>query len=463
MLRENPRGFSLDAAGHVLPGSPATDNGDRNHAPRNPRALVIAYSAFVLVAIGRVGDLIPGLGSLPLAKLAMGIAIAVLFSNWRQLPKLASIVRPWLRSALLLAVLAILTVPISIWPGASFAFLYTQLPVLAATVTVASKLSNNWLQLRNVTRMLVVSAFVLALSALSGFRGGRASSATNAYDTNDLAYLLVTVLPLAFAFALTAKTRMARLVNGMVLGLLLVALLLTSSRGGFFGLLTVLTFLVFLPIKRPQERPHGQKVRKGVVSSLIAVLCLGAVLWPNLPFETRNRLATVLTLQSDYNLDARNNHSRSSIWQRNLTAVLHRPIGYGVDSFPMVDMSTGGQFMAPHNSYLETLVELGFLGFILFLRVYLLAWRMLGRVRSALLSTAASGEKDEVLVFARMLQASILGNAVAGFFLSMAYSIVLWTLLGIVIACTSLVTASWASHEETPAGAPGPVGDTTSA
>ena len=54
-----------------------------------------------------------------------------------------------------------------------------------------------------------------------------------------------------------------------------------------------------------------------------------------------------------------------------------RPVGYGVDTFQMVDMRMGGKFRAPHNSYLEVLVELGFLGLLLFIRMYVLSWRAL--------------------------------------------------------------------------------------
>jgi O-antigen ligase len=287
--------------------------------------------------------------------------------------------------------------------------------------------------------VLTIAAVVLALSALVGFHGGRAASSVT-YDTNDLAYLLVSVMPLALAFVLNAKTRLNRIVNIGVLGVVVVALLLTSSRsrGGFLGLLAVLAVLVLLPIRRPQPGPQGGKRKQRLIPALLGIAFVAVVVWPNLPLETRTRLATVLSLKSDYNMDTENQHSRSSIWQRNFLAALERPIGYGVDSFAMVDVSTGGRFMAPHNAYLQVLVELGFLGLFLFLRVYVLAWRMLRTARQRLLSASPSDRNDEALILARMLQVGLVGNAVAGFFLSMAYSNVLWTLLGIVIGCTSL-------------------------
>jgi putative inorganic carbon (hco3(-)) transporter len=438
-----------------IPTTAVTPADEPTHPAREPRGLTIAYAAFLLVAIGRVGDLVPGLSAVPLGKLAMAVALALLVSRWRQLPKLPAIAKPWTRTAMLLAVLAVLLTPLSIWPGASVAFLSQQLPVLLATVIISCKLPNRWPQLRTIGRVLIVCAIVMALAALESFRGGRATGSSSAYDPNDLAYMLVSFLPLALAFALNAKTRASRIGSAGVAGIMVIALLLTASRGGLLGLLAVLAFLVLLPIKRPRARPEGGKTRPRVIASLLGVLCLGAVIWPNLPAETRARLATVVALGNDYNADVTDRNSRSAIWERGFFAVLQRPIGYGADAFPMVDLNAGGTFRAPHNSYLEALVELGFLGLLLFLRIYVLAWRMLQKIRHTLLSAPPNAERDEVLVFARMLQVGLLGNAVAGFFLSMTYSLVLWSLLGAVITCASVARAdcdALAPAPEQPAG-----------
>ncbi len=75
----------------------------------------------------------------------------------------------------------------------------------------------------------------------------------------------------------------------------------------------------------------------------------------------------------------------------------------------------GGQFRAPHNSYLEMLVELGFLGLLLFIRMYVLSWRALRRVRQSLLALAPREEEDQMLVFGRMLQVALVWKSVSGF------------------------------------------------
>jgi len=405
------------------------------------RGLRIAYAVFLLTAIGRVGELVPGLGSLPLAKISMGIGLMLLIAKWKRLPKLPAVATPFSRTALALVALAVVTAPFSVWPGETLQFFTQQLPVMAAAVIVCCKISYTWDVLRGIMRVLVVAGVALAFAALSAFHGGRASAATGAYDPNDLAYVLVSVLPLALAFALSATTRVKRLINAGVCAVLLMALLLTSSRGGFFGLVAMLAVVVLIPLRRPQ----GGKSRNRVVLPVVGLVCASMLVWSYLPAETRERLSSVLQLGSDYNVDTTNKNSRSAIWKRGFTAAVRRPVGYGVNAFPMVDVRMGGKFRAPHNSYLEVLVELGFLGLMLFIRMYVLSWRALQRVRQSLLAVAPSEEHDQVLVFARMLQVALVGNAVSGFFLSMSYNMLLWVLFAAVIACVSLVAATSAT------------------
>ena len=403
------------------------------------RGLRIAYALFLLTAIGRVGELVPGLGSLPLAKISMGIGVISLIAIWKRLPKLRAAATPFARTAIALVGLGVITAPFSVWPGATLLFFTVQLPVIAAAVIVCCKISYTWDLLRSIMRLLVVAAVGLSLVAILAFHGGRAS-AGDSYDTNDLAYVLVSTLPLALAFTLTAKTKAIILINAGVCTLMLAALLLTSSRGGLFGLVAMLAVMILMPLKRPQRG----KSRNRIVLPAVGLVCASMLVWACLPAQTRERLSSVLQLGSDYNMDTTNKDSRSAIWGRGFNAVLERPIGYGVNSFPMVDIRMGGRFRAPHNSYLQVLVELGFLGLLIFSRMYVLSWRALQRMRRSLLALAPSEEHDQMLVFGRMLQVALVGNTVSGFFLSMAYSVILWVLFAAIIACVSLVASKCA-------------------
>jgi O-antigen ligase len=395
--------------------------------------LEYGFWTFLLIAVGRLGELVPGLASLPIAKIALGVPLLVLIRNWKRLPGQTAVTRPLARTAIVLAVLAVLLTPISYWKGASREFLLLQFPTLLAATTIAYMMCRSWRTVRGTLLVLVLSGLILARAAVSSYTGGRAQANTM-YDTNDLAYILVTVLPLVIAFLVTAKTTAKRLIYFGIGAVMLGALLLTQSRGGFLGLVLVTLLACLMRIQVPDGNKRNRKFL-----SLLGVVLLGAVIWTQLPQDARNRFATVLNLGNDYNLDPTNDKSRGQIWSRGLKATLDRPFGYGPQAFGMVDYRYGGRMMAPHNSYMEAMVELGVLGIILFLRMYLLSWRGLERARRKLGERKSiSAEQKEQMVFARVLQLSLAGNAVAGFFLSMTYATILWVTFGICMAMMAL-------------------------
>ena len=393
--------------------------------------------AFLLVAVGRAGELVPGLSSLPLAKIFLAFTLIPLLRSWKQLPKLVPSVRPLAKNAWWLVVLGLVLTPFSIWPGATVNFLIQDLPTLIISTLLAYKMSSSWRAMRGTLLILVVSGLILGKAALSGYSGGRAAANTM-YDTNDLAYVLVTVLPLGLGFLLTAKTLRMKLVYLGVVGANVIVILLTSSRGGFLGLLTVVILIILFPLRG--GKPSRQRLGR-IFGTLVIVGCLAAVIWPQLPESTRQRLATVLDLGNDYNLDPNNATSRGQIWKRGMTAAISRPVGFGVGAFPMVDLKFNGRMEPPHNSFVEAAVELGFLGLVLFTRMYVLTWRALGKARRGLEDTKHEDQQDLAL-FLRTLQLSLAGNIVAGFFLSMAYATLLWVTFSVSMGCIALANRS---------------------
>lgn len=400
--------------------------------------LQIGTWGFLLVAIGRAGELIPGLSSVPIAKVLLALALIPLVRNWRQLPKLTPSVRPLAKNAWWLLALAVMLGPFSIWPGATLNFFIQDLPTLIMASILAYKMSSSWRVMRGTLLVLVLCGLILSKAALSGYNAGERAAANTMYDTNDLAYVLVTVLPLALGFFLTAKALRMKAFYAGVVGANLVAILLTASRGGFLGLLTEMVFVILFPLRG--GKVSQQRIGR-MFGALIVVGCLGAAIWPQLPQSTRQRLSTVLDLGSDYNLDPDNATSRGQIWKRGMTAAVKRPVGYGVGSFAMVDLKFNGRMEPPHNSFVQATVELGFLGLLLFARMYMLTWRALGRARKLLLGTELE-EQRELALFLRTLQLSLAGNIVAGFFLSMAYVTLLWVTFSVSMGCVALANRS---------------------
>jgi O-antigen ligase len=252
---------------------------------------------------------------------------------------------------------------------------------------------------------------MLACIALTG--GSGRISAGDSYDTNDLAYVLVTCLPIAYGFGSVSRGR-SRLLFYCVATLLLFATLLTQSRGGLLGLVGATIFLIIRPLGGKTRRPW----KFIAIASIVATIGAGTVAL--LPTETIERFATLGDLKSDYNMDANNVSGRTSIWRRGAISAIHRPIGFGPNTFNHVDFMTGGTFKAPHNSLLQISVEFGWLGLLLYLLVHIRAWQHL-QVDSI----------PEAAPISRSIKSALLANFVAAFFLSQAYSGILWCILAL--------------------------------
>jgi O-antigen ligase len=391
---------------------------------------------FLLVSIGRIGELVPLLSGLPLAKIALGLALIVLITKWNTLPATTAFSLSLARTCAALVVLVILSIPFSVWLRPSVTFFYRELPTMILTVVLICRLSYDWRSVRSLILALVVSGAALAVVTLVGFSGGRAGVDTM-YDQNDLAYVLVTAFPLALAFFFVSTTAKKRLLFLGIAAGMVTATLLTASRGGFVALIAA-SLVIVLDTGKLNTRNSGKRLRKVVLASLIFG-CIAAAAWPLLPVEHQQRLSSILNLEQDYNFDPNNDRGRSQIWERGLSAVAERPLGYGIAAHQMVDLRFGGRGQAAHNSFIQIAIELGVLGAILLLRVYWLCFFGLGKARKALATTTnRTPGQEEQSVFFRMLQASLVGNLVAGAFLTMAYASTLWTIVALVMGCLAL-------------------------
>ena len=295
---------------------------------------------------------------------------------------------------------------------------------------------------RDVERLLIglaVAGCSLSIFELLDFHGGRAKlTGTN---PNDLAYALVTLLPIVLALRARASGWRRLMVVGLALAMC-VAVLLTASRGGALGLVTVLFAVAIFPLVPSR---NGELKRRSLAAVLVAVgiiAALGIIVFRYLPTETQERLQTLIHPEQDYNASTTLNSSRRVIWMRDLAFAIERPIGYGMGSSSAVDGWYGhGQFRAAHNSVIQAFLELGVLGLYLYLATYYVAWRELGRISSARPRDGPAGEGAAAVLYARALRMALFGNFVAGFFLSQAYAASLWMIIAICCSFIRMVAA----------------------
>lgn len=399
--------------------------------PHSARAVVkadklhpaaIGMGLYILVTVGRLQELVPFLNGMPLAKIALAVALLGIFVSpaGRNRP-LSGI--PLSRHLIILTFLAVFSVAVSIWKSHSLTFLLTGFLANVLLFYLLIKSADNDRTLHFYAGTLVVAALMLVLPALT-LSGTERGEVSTAYDANDLASVLVTLMPLAVVAIFSGGRKVLWVALSLALATGVVA---TGSRGGFLGLLAVTLYLVWVPLPGRRNGKSGKGTRLTMLAlvGLISVAAVGGAAW--------ERISTLTNLEGDYNLQSET--GRLAIWQRGLGIMAHRPWGVGIDAFEAAEGMEGGRFKAAHNSLIQVGAELGIAGLLVFIAMCLSAFRLLGGYLDRF---AGVDDAPRSAALAAALRAGLVGFFVTGFFLSHAYAPVLYALLGMAVAVTQV-------------------------
>jgi probable O-glycosylation ligase (exosortase A-associated) len=285
---------------------------------------------------------------------------------------------------------------------------------------------------------LLVWAIVLSLGFF-GAKGGLFSIATGGQylvmgprasfiaENNTLALALIMTLPLMWYLYLETSNRLLRWGLLGLIALTALSIVTSHSRG---ALLAGGAMVVFLWLKSP----HKLRTALLLVALVPAILMFMPEKW----FE---RMETIQTFQEDASALGRIN-----AWSFAYNVASDRPItggGYNVFSPDLFKRYAPDpdDFHDAHSIYFEVLGEHGFVGLGLYLVLGFLAFRLGNRIIQI-----ASDRPD--LRWAKnqaaMLQASIMGYAVGGAFLGLAYFDLYYHLLGMMVITNVIVTRTLA-------------------
>jgi putative inorganic carbon (hco3(-)) transporter len=413
---------------------------------RSTSAYNIWLAIFLAVLVGKAGEWVPGITGFPLVKIAFIItALSAYWARKKFAPVRVTSLRI-ARPAIAFLILSIVSIFFSIYKSFTLISIQTSL-IYLVSLTLLIKITQTQREVERLLIALAIAGVSLSVGLLLTYHGGRAHINAN-FDPNDIAYELDTLLPLVLALR-GGRSALARLLIHLAALAMIVAILLTGSRGGALGLGVVLIGITAFPLdftKSGELRrfaPTGMLVRWGLV------MVMGIAIWGHLPVDSQERLETLLDLEHDYNADPNLNASRTVLWRRDILLGLERPIGYGMGSASAVDGLHGGQYRTAHNSFVQAFVELGALGLWLYAFTYYVTWRELGR-----LSVSAQGgskERARTALYARAFRLSLAGNLAAGFFLSQAYSASLWMTVAICAAFVRIASQSSAAPSSAPA------------
>lgn len=436
----------MSAPDNVAPTALVSPEIPRRTARQPSSALAWVMLVYIVVAVGRFENFFGFLTVFHLAKVvgAIGILIAIRQRDAPAQNKLTSFV-PTRFMTILMGVVTF-SILFSVSRSNTFGVIVATVPSVVIGTILILKAAKRWPDARVVMLGCVISSIVLAIMALQTSDYGRAGN-ISAYDTNDFAFVFVTLLPVVVAFAVTSRG-FARLAYISISVLVILTILKTESRGGLLGLLTEIgVMIVLLPKNRDGKLDTRIRVRR-ILGRVLVVIAVGCILWSAIPQAARTRLATITSLGSDYNTDL-TDPGRFTIWLDTLPLCLQRPWGWGANAFTTVDgQFAGGRYQAPHNFFLQALIELGFEGLILFATVLVSALILLGRASALTSHVHVDREEFERRTFSRAMVAGLLGTCVSGFFLSELYSQALWIL--VALACVVGGSLSAASAQPTP-------------
>lgn len=220
--------------------------------------------------------------------------------------------------------------------------------------------------LMGLMSIVFVVASGVSLSELAD-SGSREFFAPLGMHANDLGrcYAIAYAL-LLFSFAASTDNRI-RLVLVASMGMVVVALLFTFSRGAFAGF--VLVNLLFL---------IAQRKILALLATALFIIALVALL-PTAVFE---RFGSGW----DSGLNAFSAGRLDDIWRPLLPTIWNQPLfGSGLSSILWADATREGSILQvthPHNAYLRAVLDMGFVGLALLLAYFLHLWkgfRSLGR------------------------------------------------------------------------------------
>jgi O-antigen ligase len=399
-------------------------------APWTP--LLIAICGVMLQYVWRVQEMYPLLRYVQFTAL-VSVGAVLLFATGKGVVKrLTYLKHPLYKIILWILVFGVMSIPTSLRMGDSLTFITSNFgkTVLAVGILIASVRDRR--DLDRLIRIFVFGGAGYVVSAMAFARPGAGRLGGGSYDPNDLGLFTVSTIPLCLYLMRRGASKLDRLIGVAGLVALMVATVLSGSRGGFLALIGVAGYcLIGL-----RAVPAGKRMGTTVLVAVVMLAAGGDAYW--------TRIRTVLAPEQDYNWEGKDESGRIEVWKRGAGYMAERPVfGVGIDQFDVAEgtmspqareralVNRGFRWTSPHNSYVQIGAELGVIGLVLFVLLLGLAFREARRVGKTAIS-----RHDQFL--GQCLAASFVGYAVGCTFLSQAYSTYLYFVLGMLVVLSQI-------------------------
>ena len=210
----------------------------------------------------------------------------------------------------------------------------------------------------------MIHNYLTGVNYVSSAGYGHPTFTSGKFRPNDVAFMLVLALPMAWYLSVRRGRGLLMWVNRLYAPVGMVGIFLTASRG---ALIPAVCALGIIPLTMGRLR-HRSKVVIAVLAVLVVPITIAVV-----PQSSWERLATT---RSDFESGSMTH--RRDIWRAGLEVFnQHTMLGVGPGNY---EIAAGAYLDRPrpaHNAFLAVLVEQGVVGFVLFCALFAVGLRQL--------------------------------------------------------------------------------------
>lgn len=285
---------------------------------------------------------------------------------------------------------------------------------------------------KDLKRFVIVVALSLGIFGLKGgiftvMSGGsfRVYGPSGSYieENNSMALALVTVLPLIWYLRSLVKNKYLVAAVIATTAFSALAAMGSYSRGALVG---GAIMLLYLALQSPKK-----------LQTLAMVVVLGGLIAAVMPDQWFARMDTI----NDYKGDG-SAMGRINAWKFAVNVASDNLLGGGFNVFSRrmfaIYAPNPDDYHVAHSIYFQVLGDHGYLGLALFLTVMLLTWRCGTRI---IKRCKDNTELKWAVDLARMCQVSLIGYAVSGAFLSLAYFDLYYDIIVILVVLEKIITS----------------------
>jgi probable O-glycosylation ligase (exosortase A-associated) len=355
----------------------------------------------------------------PFAQMILLALLAGLFIN-REMPKRFP-VTPISVALGLFWLLMLVTTIFSLYPGLAW-LQWDKVWKIMLTTFLAMALLNSKARVISMTAVAALSI------GFFGFKGGFFTVITGGSQhvlgpagsfisgNNEIGLALIMTVPLLFFLGTLVNSQIVKIITIMGIVLCVFAILGTQSRGALVGIAAMGLFLALKSEKKLQY--------------LVLIAVLAPLAYTFMPDTWHERMGTISTYEEDASA-----MGRFKAWEMAWNLALDRPLGGGFEVFRPASYALylpewSKRATDAHSIYFEVLAEHGFIGLGLFLTIGILS---LSGCRRLIKDNKRDPDRMWIVNLAAMIQVSLIGYAVSGAFLGLAYFDYFYAIVALIV------------------------------